>query len=180
MLLLPSVPSLLLSGRCCIRRPMSASMSNNFGSINALTLRTNDMAASCDFYGGALGLVKTFSSPVFATYSAEAPVTELNNRLHINLELDMKWEAPPPPSTSPASSPLPLPSTRRWGRAVIFVDDVDLIHERLVGAGIRIAKPPMDAPWGERYFHVIDPNGHELSFAKPDYTHPRWSGTFGD
>ena len=23
-----------------------------------------------------------------------------------------------------------------------------------------------DAPWGERYFHVRDPDGHELSFAR--------------
>ena len=25
---------------------------------------------------------------------------------------------------------------------------------------------PADAPWGERYFHITDPDGHELSFAK--------------
>jgi uncharacterized glyoxalase superfamily protein PhnB len=25
---------------------------------------------------------------------------------------------------------------------------------------------PTDAPWGERYFHLRDPDGHELSFAK--------------
>jgi uncharacterized glyoxalase superfamily protein PhnB len=26
---------------------------------------------------------------------------------------------------------------------------------------------PHDAEWGERYFHVTDPDGHELSFAWP-------------
>jgi len=26
---------------------------------------------------------------------------------------------------------------------------------------------PDDAPWGERYFHIRDPDGHELSFARP-------------
>ena len=25
-----------------------------------------------------------------------------------------------------------------------------------------------------RFFHVLDPDGHELSFATPDYRHPRW------
>jgi uncharacterized glyoxalase superfamily protein PhnB len=25
---------------------------------------------------------------------------------------------------------------------------------------------PRDASWGERYFHVLDPDGHELSFAR--------------
>ncbi len=26
---------------------------------------------------------------------------------------------------------------------------------------------PEDADWGERYFHLTDPDGHEISFAKP-------------
>jgi len=26
---------------------------------------------------------------------------------------------------------------------------------------------PRDAEWGERFFHLTDPDGHELSFAKP-------------
>lgn len=26
---------------------------------------------------------------------------------------------------------------------------------------------PQDASWGERYFHMSDPDGHELSFALP-------------
>ena len=26
---------------------------------------------------------------------------------------------------------------------------------------------PRDAPWNERYFHLTDPDGHELSFARP-------------
>jgi uncharacterized glyoxalase superfamily protein PhnB len=26
---------------------------------------------------------------------------------------------------------------------------------------------PQDASWGERYFHMADPDGHELSFARP-------------
>ena len=60
-----------------------------------------------------------------------------------------------------------------WGRAVIFVEDVDALHAQLTSAGVD-APEPRDAPWGERYFHVLDPDGHELSFATPDYEHPRW------
>jgi hypothetical protein len=25
---------------------------------------------------------------------------------------------------------------------------------------------PRDASWGQRYFHMLDPDGHELSFAR--------------
>ncbi|MDQ3972393.1 MAG: VOC family protein, partial [Thermoproteota archaeon] len=26
---------------------------------------------------------------------------------------------------------------------------------------------PSDAPWGERYFHIQEPDGYQLSFAMP-------------
>ena len=54
-----------------------------------------------------------------------------------------------------------------WGRTIIYVSDVDAMHERIVAAGYASEFTPRDAPWGERYFHVQDPDGHELSFARP-------------
>jgi uncharacterized glyoxalase superfamily protein PhnB len=54
-----------------------------------------------------------------------------------------------------------------WGRAIFYESDVDSLYERLVSAGVRPQAPPRDAPWGERFFHVADPDGHEISFAWP-------------
>jgi catechol 2,3-dioxygenase-like lactoylglutathione lyase family enzyme len=54
-----------------------------------------------------------------------------------------------------------------WGRVIFHVTDVDAIYARVVGLGWRPHAPPRDADWGERYFHITDPDGHELSFAKP-------------
>ena len=54
-----------------------------------------------------------------------------------------------------------------WGRIVFYVDDVDAMHARAVAAGHRPDTLPTDAPWNERYFHLRDPDGHELSFARP-------------
>lgn len=54
-----------------------------------------------------------------------------------------------------------------WGRAIFHVDDVDAIHEQAVAAGLCPEFAPRDAEWGERYFHIRDPDGHELSFATP-------------
>jgi len=45
--------------------------------------------------------------------------------------------------------------------------DVDALYERALALGLRHENPPCDAPWGERYFHLTDPDGHEISFAKP-------------
>ena len=54
-----------------------------------------------------------------------------------------------------------------WGRIVFWVDDVDAMYERAVAAGFPPDTSPTDASWGERYFHIRDPSGHELSFARP-------------
>lgn len=54
-----------------------------------------------------------------------------------------------------------------WGRAIFYVSDVDAFYRQALAAGHAPAFAPRDAPWGERYFHLVDPDGHELSFAKP-------------
>ncbi|WP_322045731.1 VOC family protein [Paraburkholderia sp. J67] len=54
-----------------------------------------------------------------------------------------------------------------WGRAIFYVSDVDAFHAQVRAAGLAPEFAPQDAPWGERYFHLLDPDGHELSFAKP-------------
>jgi catechol 2,3-dioxygenase-like lactoylglutathione lyase family enzyme len=62
------------------------------------------------------------------------------------------------------------PAERRWcwwGRLILYHSDVDGLHARLAAAGYRPDFPPRDASWGERYFHISDPDGHELSFAWP-------------
>ena len=54
-----------------------------------------------------------------------------------------------------------------WGRVIVYVSDVDAIYRKALAAGFKPSLEPSDAPWGERYFHITDPDGHELSFAKP-------------
>jgi catechol 2,3-dioxygenase-like lactoylglutathione lyase family enzyme len=54
-----------------------------------------------------------------------------------------------------------------WGRLIFHVSDVDAFYARAVAAGMTPAAAPADAPWGERFFHLTDPDGHELSFARP-------------
>src|SRR3954453_1363860 len=54
-----------------------------------------------------------------------------------------------------------------WGRVIFYVSDVDRLYERALALGLEPGGAPRDAPWGERYFHLTDPDGHELSFAMP-------------
>jgi catechol 2,3-dioxygenase-like lactoylglutathione lyase family enzyme len=54
----------------------------------------------------------------------------------------------------------------QWGRLIFYVSDVDRFWAYLKEQGLRPQRP-QDASWGERYFHLSDPDGHELSFARP-------------
>lgn len=112
--------------------------------ISAVTLLTADMARAVDFYQ-ALGFRLLYGGPdaSFTSYRVGDG--------YLNLELDPGWR----------------PRGRLWGRIVLWVDDVDAMHRRATAAGLAPASLPFDAPWGERYFHIRDPDGHELSFARP-------------
>ena len=53
---------------------------------------------------------------------------------------------------------------RWWGRAIFRVDDVDAQYRALQVQGL-VLESPRNAPWGECFFHLSDPDGPELSFA---------------
>ena len=59
------------------------------------------------------------------------------------------------------------PPSSLWGRVIIYVSDVDAMYARVLKGGHVAETTPADAFWGERYFHLRDPDGNELSFARP-------------
>lgn len=111
-------------------------------SISAVTLHVADMVRSLAFYT-ALGFEPAHGEPGAAFASLRI------GEQFLNLMLVRGYEAAP-----------------TWGRVIFHVDDVDAMHARAVGAGLKPQFDPRDAGWGERYFHITDPDGHELSFAK--------------
>lgn len=113
-------------------------------SISAITLAVSDMARSVAFYR-ALGFTP------FAGDERSAFTTFRAGPGFINLQRDLEHS--------------PMPAI--WGRVIFWVDDVDAVHRRAVAAGYSPEMEPTDAQWGERYFHIHDPDGHELSFARP-------------
>jgi hypothetical protein len=54
-----------------------------------------------------------------------------------------------------------------WGRVIFYHSDVDALHAAIIAAGYSPSTAPRDAEWGERFFHITDPDEHELSFAWP-------------
>ena len=59
-----------------------------------------------------------------------------------------------------------------FGRIIFYVDDVDELFsymendETISGLG-KLESKPEDAIWGERFFHMLDPDAYKLSFAIP-------------
>lgn len=113
-------------------------------SLSAITLATADMAAAVRFYE-AVGFR-------CAVGGADASFTTFRaGSSFLNLQRD----------------PEHAPIARIWGRAIFWVADVDTTYAALNSAGYAAESEPTNAPWGERYFHVRDPDGHEISFARP-------------
>ena len=48
----------------------------------------------------------------------------------------------------------------------IYVDDVEAVHEELVGRGADVLQRPVDQGYGVREIRVRDPHGYILAFGK--------------
>lgn len=112
--------------------------------ISAITLKVANMEVSVRFYGDVLGMKlvyggkDAFFSSLRAAADAELPILNLEQGRPIT----------------------------EWGRMIFYVADVDEFWKYLKDRGFDPQRP-QDASWGERYFHMHDPDGHELSFARP-------------
>jgi catechol 2,3-dioxygenase-like lactoylglutathione lyase family enzyme len=114
-----------------------------FEGISAVTLVTHDMARAVRFYH-ALGLAIR-SGGEQSSFTSFHAGSGYANLIATPVRHERSW----------------------WGRVIFHVSDVDALHARAVAAGLKPDTSPADAPWGERFFHLTDPDGHELSFARP-------------
>jgi catechol 2,3-dioxygenase-like lactoylglutathione lyase family enzyme len=112
-------------------------------SISAVTFATPDMARAVRFYA-ALGFSLAYGGETSAFTSFRVGEGSLN--------LARADGAPP--------------SSGR-DRVIFYVDDVDAMYAQARAGGFTPETAPRDAEWGERYFHLRDPDGHALSFAQP-------------
>jgi catechol 2,3-dioxygenase-like lactoylglutathione lyase family enzyme len=112
-------------------------------SISAITLATHDMARSVRFYR-ALGFGLNYGGED-AEFTSFTVGSSYLNVCAASPERALSW----------------------WGRVIFHVSDVDAVYARARDHGLNPQFAPRDASWGERYFHLTDPDGHELSFARP-------------
>lgn len=118
--------------------------------ISAVTLLISDMKKSVEFYSKIpnFNLVYGSSDSQFTSF-----LIDDMSKSYLNLKLKKTH------STD-------------FGRIIFYVDDVDKIftymqNDETISILGKLESKPQDATWGERFFHVLDPDGYRLSFATP-------------
>ena len=118
--------------------------------ISAVTLLISDMKKSVNFYSKIpnFEIVYGGSDSQFTSFLIDNIAMS-----YLNLKLDKTH------STD-------------FGRIIFYVDDVDkfftyMQNDQTISILGKLESKPQDATWGERFFHVLDPDGYRLSFATP-------------
>lgn len=124
-------------------------MSTRTKGLNAIGLVVADMAATAAFYR-LLGLE-------FTAGSDDHWECELAGGIRLMLDTEESVKSFTPGWTQPSGSP-------RVGLAfeLDFPDAVDATFEQLVAAGYQAQHQPWDAPWGQRYASILDPDGNSV------------------
>src|SRR5712692_7655166 len=102
--------------------------------ISAVTFRVLNMKASVQFYRDVLGMELLYGGERAGFSSLRAKDAQ---SAILNLEQGR--------------------SVTGWGRMIFYVTDVDGFWNYLKERGFDPGKP-QDASWGERYFHMSDPD----------------------
>jgi catechol 2,3-dioxygenase-like lactoylglutathione lyase family enzyme len=129
--------------------------------ISAVTLIIKNMNKSCSFYSNIPGFKLIYggsSNDSFTTYQ----IGKYKNFTFLNLELRKLSDGNLDHGNN----------SNHFGRIVFYTDNVDRLYSyfknnKSISNIILIENEPVDALWNERYFHIREPDGFQLSFAQP-------------
>ena len=126
--------------------------------ISAITLRISDMKKSVKFYSKIpnFKIVYGGSDSQFTSFLIDdVAKSYLNLRISDLAKMDILTRV-----------------ITHWSRIIFYTDDVDELfaymeNDETISALGKLESKPEDATWGERFFHMLDPDGYKLSFATP-------------
>lgn len=125
---------------------------------NFLTLFTDDLARSRDWYVQLLGYEVDFDSDWFVQLRSPAlPTVELG-LLRRDHELVPEGHC--------------LPG--QGGMLTVVIEDVDALHEKAIERGETILEAPRDLFYGQRRMLVVDPNGWLVDVSSACEPDPDW------
>ena len=114
--------------------------------ISAITLFTEDLAATKRFYEEVFGLAVHFGDDASAVFN-------FGNALVNLLSTDAADELIAPAVVAP-------PAAGARAQLTITVDDGDATCAELARRGVELLNGPIDRPWGVRTASFRDPGGH--------------------
>ena len=127
------------------------------------------MEKSCSLYSKIPGFRLAYgggASDSFTTFE----IGEGSNATYLNLEL-MEEESDSFDFYKKSNL-----GKRKWskdfGRVIFYTENVDKLYsymkqDEYISKYVVFENEPANAPWGERFFHIREPNGYQLSFAQP-------------
>jgi lactoylglutathione lyase len=121
------------------------------GGFFAVTLLTENLDSSIDFYSNKLGLAKVWGDDVSAVYKCGATMINLLAESQANELL----------------APAKMANSEDGARAIftLRVADVDATVAALEANGVELLNGPIDRPWGVRTASFADPSGHVFEIA---------------
>ena len=139
--------------------------------ISAVTLKVKNMEKSCSLYSKIPGFRLTYGgnpSDHFTTFEiGKGSMT----KMYLNLEL-IEEEENDGSDFYKKSNIEKVKVNEDFGRVIFHTENVDGLYSHMrqdeyISTSIVFENAPTNAPWGERFFHIREPNGYELSFAQP-------------
>jgi catechol 2,3-dioxygenase-like lactoylglutathione lyase family enzyme len=139
--------------------------------ISAVTLKVKDMEKSCLLYSKIPGFRLTYGgkpSDSFSTFKIGERSKPAST--YLNLERAQEDECIFDISGKPKLGKGRV--SEDFGRIIFHTENVDRLysymkHDECITKSIVFENEPTDAPWGERFFHIREPSGYQLSFAQP-------------
>jgi catechol 2,3-dioxygenase-like lactoylglutathione lyase family enzyme len=128
--------------------------------ISAITLSVKNMEKSCKFYSIIPGFKVAYGGSYRDSFTTFEIGEDSTYKMYLNLEVKRNID-----STIRHHS-----DKMDFGRIIFYSVDVDELYSRLTNDAsiselVSFENEPMNASWGERFFHMRDPDGYQLSFA---------------
>ena len=130
--------------------------------ISGVTLSVENMEKSCKFDFRIPGFKIAYGRSNADSFTTFEIGEDITTKMYLNLEL----------RTNNDITISHLNNRRNFGRIIFYSEHVDELYSQFkndasISELISFENEPRDALWGERFFHIRDPDGYELSFAMP-------------
>jgi catechol 2,3-dioxygenase-like lactoylglutathione lyase family enzyme len=138
--------------------------------ISAVTLIIENMERSCSFYSQIPGFKLVYGGSSDDTFTTFEIGRKHVPKMYLNLELNITNNNHEHHHTIYDYND--KKQRQYFGRIIFHTEDVDRLYSYFksnehISSLISFENEPTNAAWSERYFHIREPDGYQLSFAMP-------------